>query len=180
MAHRGARKNHSTQKPDKPSDIGVAITNQQHTLKIDRDWFRRLTRYVLESEKELHARISLAFVDNAAIHRLNVQFLQHDYPTDVLTFPLSTSGALTGEIVISTEYAIDEASNAGWDLHCEVSLYVVHGLLHLCGYNDTDEREANIMNDRQIWLLKAFQRMNGGNYGTSVSANQPPAEQRDD
>src|ERR1700753_1213551 len=68
---------------------------------------------VLEGEGVREAKVTLAFVDNAHIHRLNKQFLDHDEPTDVLTFPYSEPGArkLEGEVVIGIEVAREYAAD---------------------------------------------------------------------
>src|SRR5205807_1937747 len=82
--------------------------------------------------------------DNAHIHRLNKQFLQHDEPTDVLTFPYTLPGAKTleGEVAIGYEVAKENAADRGHDVNLELLLYVVHGCLHLCGYYDIDDASA--------------------------------------
>ncbi len=106
-------------------------------------------RAVLEGEGVKACKVTLAFVDNAHIHRLNKQFLNHDEPTDVLTFPYTDPGAKTleGEVVIGYEIATEYAADRNHAVKLELLLYVVHGCLHLCGYSDTDdasEREMRV------------------------------------
>ena len=98
-------------------------------------------RAVLEGEGVKACKVTLAFVDTAHIHRLNKQFLQHDEPTDVLTFPYTDPGAKTleGEVVIGYEVAKENAADRKHDVNLELLLYVIHGCLHLCGYTDTDD-----------------------------------------
>src|SRR5205823_1506484 len=105
---------------------------------IDRARLREVVRTVLEGEHIKDAEISLAFVDSPTIHRLNQRYLQHDEPTDVLSFPLSEPNAakLAGELVIGAEVAKAQAEERGHDVQAELALYVIHGLLHLCGYDD--------------------------------------------
>lgn len=92
-------------------------------------------------------KVTLAFVDNAHIHRLNNQFLKHDEPTDVLTFPYTDPGAKTleGEVVIGYEVAKEYAADRNHDVNLELVLYAIHGALHLCGYDDTDDRSERQM-----------------------------------
>jgi probable rRNA maturation factor len=89
-------------------------------------------RAVFEGEGVGACKVTLAFVDNAHIHRLNNQFLQHDEPTDVLTFPYSDPGAkqLEGEVVIGYAVAQEYAADRKHDTNLELLLYVVHGCLH--------------------------------------------------
>jgi probable rRNA maturation factor len=106
---------------------------------------------VLEGEGVREAKVTLAFVDNAHIHRLNKQFLGHDEPTDVITFPYTDPGAkkLEGEVVIGYEVAKENAADRGHDVGLELALYVVHGCLHLCGYTDTDDKGAARMRAKE-------------------------------
>src|SRR3974390_3430242 len=124
--------------------IKVSVASPQEHVAIDRKRLRDTARAVLEGEGVREAEISLAFVDNPTIHQLNKRYLDHDEPTDVLSFPLSEPGArkLAGELVIGVEVAREQAANRGHDVSAELTLYVVHGLLHLCGYDDKAETEA--------------------------------------
>ena len=108
-------------------------------------------RVVLEGEGVREAAVTLAFVDNAHIHRLNKQFLNHDEPTDVLTFPHSAPGAkkLEGDVVIGYGVAQEYAADRGHAVGPELVLYVVHGCLHLCGYTDADDRAAAEMRKKE-------------------------------
>ena len=108
-------------------------------------------RVVLEGEGVREAAVTLAFVDDAHIHRLNKQFLNHDEPTDVLTFPHSDPGArkLEGDVVIGYGVAQEYAADRGHAVGPELVLYVVHGCLHLCGYTDTDDRGAAEMRAKE-------------------------------
>src|SRR5262245_59788863 len=118
--------------------LHITVASHQTSVPLDRSKLRSAARAVLDGEGMPNAAISLAFVDNPTIHRLNKQFLNHDEPTDVITFPMSRSGATTleGEVVIGVEVGIEEAARRGHDVHTEVTLYLIHGLLHLCGYDD--------------------------------------------
>ena len=115
-------------------------------------------RTVLEGEQVADAEISLAFVDNATIHQLNKRYLNHDEPTDVLSFPLSEPGAkrLAGELVIGAEVAKVQAESRGHDVQAELALYVIHGLLHLCGHDDKTADHATAMRQRERHYLKAL------------------------
>ena len=76
-------------------------------------------------------------------------------PTDVLSFPLSEphSKKLAGELVIGAEVALEQATQRGHDVQAEIALYVIHGLLHLCGFDDKSERAAAAMRKRERHYL---------------------------
>ena len=146
----------------------IAIANSQDCLELDEDFLTQVAERVLAEEEVAAAEISVALVDNATIHELNRQYLNHDYATDVLSFllDLRTGGRRTssesepppilrgrgkrldGEVIISTEMALQDAKNFGWSPREEVVLYLIHGLLHLVGYDDLTSTEQAIMRAR--------------------------------
>lgn len=136
--------------------IQVAIARRYSSAPAPAE-LRRLCRFVLAAEGVAEAEISLAIVDNETIHAINHRHLAHDYPTDVLTFPLSSPGeTLTAEIVVGGEYAESEAAAHGWTPREELLLYVTHGLLHLCGHDDHQASARRRMVARQTELLDGF------------------------
>ena len=120
--------------------LRISIANP-YEYPLDFQRLKDAARAVLEGEGVRACKVTLAFVDNAHIHRLNKQFLKHDEPTDVLTFPYTDPDAksLEGEVVIGYEVAKENAADRGHEAGLELLLYVVHGCLHLCGYDDTDD-----------------------------------------
>jgi probable rRNA maturation factor len=135
----------------------IAIHSPQEIVPIDRGRMREIARAVLEGEDVTEYEISLAFVDNVTIHRLNKQYLDHDEPTDVLSFPYSAANAkkLEGELVLGVEVALEQAKERGHDVQAELALYVIHGLLHLCGYDDKSDKAEKAMRERERHYLKA-------------------------
>ena len=127
----------------------VYITNQQKAVKVPsglRILIRRSCHAVLEAEHfEGPAEISVTFVDDAEIHRLNLQYRGKDQATDVLSFPLGQDGkydvnqetgaAMLGDVVISMERAVEQAALYGHTLQREVAFLTVHSMFHLLGYD---------------------------------------------
>jgi len=134
----------------------ISIHSPQETIPIDRGRVRDIARAVLEGEGVNDYELSVAFVDNPTIHRLNKQYLDHDEPTDVLSFPYSGAGAkkLEGELVIGVEVAKAEADERGHDVQAELALYVIHGLLHLCGYDDKSPGAEKEMREQERYYLQ--------------------------
>jgi rRNA maturation RNase YbeY len=133
-----------------PRQILVADLQDRVRHPIPR--LKRLATAVLDREK-LPGDLSVAFVDRATMRRVNRQFLKHDFDTDVLAFPLG--GPMAGEIVISTDFAAKEAKARGLPVLDEVSRYLVHGILHLAGYDDHDPKKKARMWKRQEAYLTA-------------------------
>jgi probable rRNA maturation factor len=134
----------------------ISIASPQETVAIDRGRMREVVRAVLDGEGVGEYEISLAFVDNPTIHRLNKRYLHHDEPTDVLSFPLSEANAakLSGEVVLGVEVAQAQARERGHDVQAELALYVIHGLLHLCGHDDKSKEAAARMRERERHYLR--------------------------
>lgn len=127
----------------------ISITNQQEIVPIDFKRVRETARVVLESEGEPEAEVNIAFVDNSTIHALNKRYLNHDEPTDVLSFPLSEGKKLSGQLVVGAEVAMREATERGHDVQAELALYVIHGLLHLCGHDDHEDADREKMRESE-------------------------------
>ncbi len=137
----------------------ISIAAPQESVPVDRGRMREVARAVLDGEGVADYEISLAFVDNETVHRLNKRYLDHDEPTDVLSFPLSEPNArkLSGELVVGAEVARDQAAARGHDVQAELGLYVIHGLLHLCGFDDTTDKAAAEMRERERHYLHLLQ-----------------------
>jgi probable rRNA maturation factor len=127
-------------------------------VPVNKAKMRKIVHVVLDAEEIVEWEISLVFGDNPTIHRLNIAYLDHDEPTDVLSFPLSEPGSkkLVGELIIGAETAQIEAAARGHDLHAELALYVIHGLLHLCGYEDQSIAAIRRIRRRERHYLKTL------------------------
>jgi probable rRNA maturation factor len=130
--------------------ISIRIANQQTMVPLDRRLLRRAANAVLRGESIRHAKISLAVVDDAAIRPLNRRYLGHDFATDVLSFLFDRDDSgLEGEIVVSAETARAAAQDFGCPPGDELLLYVVHGMLHLAGYDDQTPRQRAAIQERE-------------------------------
>jgi probable rRNA maturation factor len=136
--------------------IGVSVASPQEIVALEYQRLKECARAVLSGEGVRESKISLAFVDDTTIAGLNKRFLEHEGPTDVITFPLSGQGAkkLEGEVVIGVEVAQREAVDRGHDVNTELCLYVIHGCLHLCGYDDRTPKAAAEMRRKEREYLR--------------------------
>ena len=133
-----------------PNMIRVSVANP-YEYPLDFARVKDAARTVLEGEGVMAAKVTIAFVNNEHIHRLNKQFLNHDEPTDVLSFPYSAPAAKTleGEVVIGYDIAKEYATDRGHEWYVELLLYVIHGCLHLCGQDDLTDRSEEKMRDKE-------------------------------
>jgi probable rRNA maturation factor len=133
--------------------LRVMVANETHAV-IDAQRIESAVEAALSDSPYTEVSVSVAIVDDQAIHELNRQFLGHDYPTDVLSFPLEdASPRLEGEIVVSADTAERCALEAGWRPEDELLLYVVHGALHLAGFEDKEPSDAEEMRARERAVL---------------------------
>lgn len=102
---------------------------------------------VLKGEKKNNAIVSVVYVNKDEILKLNNEYLNHDYYTDVITFSLNEDDTkeIDGEIYICVDIANEQAEEYKVSLSNELSRLAIHGLLHLCGYGDKTEEEQKIM-----------------------------------
>jgi probable rRNA maturation factor len=148
----------------------LSLANQQSAHAVEAKHLIGAARRVLVDSKFKSAKISLAIVDDATIHGLNRQFLNHDWPTDVLSFVLDAADThLNGEVVLSAETAARVAAEGGWSPAKEQLLYVIHGMLHLVGLDDQSEAavrnmraaERFYLQEAGVELPEGFQRLEG-------------------
>lgn len=144
--------------PAHESGIEVEVASTQRTLAVDPRWVVEVVRGVLTLEGVSRAAISVLLVGDAAIRVINARHLSHDWATDVISFLLSEPGelALAGELIVSAEMAASTAAELGGETIPELALYLVHGLLHLCGYDDHSDDDVRAMRRREGEILQAL------------------------
>lgn len=184
------------------SAFEIDISNRQSALHFDEDSLHAAVLKALAIEQVSSAVLSISIVDNPAIHVINRDHLQHDYPTDVISFQLdfvsadelhhddvfedeaddeveefsddeenyadevhdagsgelqnegrAAGASIEGEIIASAEMAATMAGDGKWSPEAELILYVIHGLLHICGYDDLTPEEKCIMRARERAIL---------------------------
>ena len=143
----------------KQSDLSVGVSDLQKVLRISTVRLEQLVRRALVSEGISRAEIGVVLVDDVRIAALHKQWLNKSGPTDVLTFNLSDStrdAPLQGDIVVSTETARSCSRRFGSTPRQELIFYVIHGLLHLTGYDDTTPAQSRAMRARERSLMRAI------------------------
>ena len=140
--------------------MATEVVNRQRRVRIDRKGIAHLADQTLEAVGRSDALITIAFVTDAVIRRLNREYRGKDLSTDVLSFPAegdvrpaakapqeqseSAPGEYLGDVVISADTATLQARESRYSFEREVSELVIHGVLHLCGYDhETDGGEMN-------------------------------------
>ncbi len=135
-------------------DLEILIETELADVNVQR--LRSIVPFMLEREEQRGDwSINVVLVDDAALRELHSRFMGIDEETDVMTFPLgdATPG---GDIVVSVQRATEQAAWFKLTPAQEVEFLVVHGLLHLCGWDDGHESQRAAMLARQAELLRSF------------------------
>ena len=115
--------------------------------------FREVVKEIGFKEKKKLGEICFIFVSEKEIIRINREFLKHDYATDVITFSNSMKLSVGGDIFICPEVIYSNAVNYGSDNYTEIFRVMIHGVLHLVGYNDASAIEKVVMRGREDYYL---------------------------
>lgn len=111
---------------------------------------------VISSENLELGEINYIFCDDDYLHNLNVEYLDHDTLTDVISFDYTVGNIIQGDIYISTERVADNAHDFEVAFSEELHRVMVHGVLHYCGYKDKTEAEAEAMRSMENHYLKVL------------------------
>jgi probable rRNA maturation factor len=129
----------------------VEVVNRQRSKKVDSEKWTRFAVQALDAIGKHGSSVTIAFVSDNTIRRLNKQFRNLDKPTDVLSFPAEEATNL-GDIAISLETAATQAKENGLTFEAEIAQLILHGLLHLSGYDH--ENDNGEMNRLELRLRK--------------------------
>ena len=99
-------------------------------------------------------KVNYIFCDDEYLHQLNVQYLNHDTLTDIISFDYSVGKELHGDIYISVERVKDNAKDFKVSFSEELHRVMIHGILHYCGYKDKTEDDAKVMREKENYYLK--------------------------
>jgi len=137
--------------------LAIEVSNLQGGLPVDEPRLAEAVRMIFSEAGVSHGEVSIAVVDDETIHGLNRRHLDHDEPTDVLSFLLEREAdRLDGELVVSADTAARCAGQFGWSAAEELLLYTIHGALHLVGLDDATADERRRMRRRERQYLRRF------------------------
>lgn len=138
----------------------IHIQNKQKVLPLTRQKAKlnALVHFVTLKEKRRCDEIGIFFITDAAMRKLHKEFFNDDSPTDCISFPVDSENE-TGHTYLGDIFVCPEAAFSYPDPYSETSLYVLHGLLHLLGYDDMDAKSRKIMRKREKTYMTHLRQM---------------------
>ena len=135
----------------------LSIEHAHPSRAVDEETVKALVRHVLEAEDATPVHVSIVLADHDTVRRLNAAYLDHDYNTDVLSFSLQEETASTaeGEVYVDLDTAAERHEEFDTTFEREAYRYVVHGVLHLLGYDDATEEGQETMRALEDEYLEA-------------------------
>lgn len=111
---------------------------------------------VITSENKKEGEINYIFCDDEYLHKINIEYLNHDTLTDIISFDYSMGNELHGDVFVSVERIKDNASDFNVSFEEELKRVLVHGILHYCGYKDKAETEELLMRSKEDEKIAMF------------------------
>lgn len=146
--------------------MSISIQNRQKLLPVDVGRLRRSLKRLLKQIGRSESEVSLLLVDDPQIREINKSYLQRDRPTNVISFAMNEGQfghlhpELLGDIILSVETAARDAASGNIEFMDEVEFLMIHGLLHLSGYNheNVESAEADKMKTKERELFFMLRR----------------------
>ena len=111
---------------------------------------------IVESENKILGEISYIFCDDEYLHSINMQYLNHDTLTDIISFDYTEGDIISGDIFVSIERVVDNAKDFNVSFDEELKRVLAHGVLHYCGYKDKSDEDALLMRTKEEEKIKLF------------------------
>ncbi len=131
--------------------------NYETDFKLDNetqyeDWISR----IIESEGFDEGEINYIFCDDDYLHKINVEYLDHDTLTDIISFDYTVGNVLQGDIFVSVERVKDNANDFNVPFDDELKRVLSHGVLHYCGYKDKSPKDEALMRSKEEEKMQMF------------------------
>ncbi len=151
--------------------FGLSFTNFEIMPSLSKVWFffenknfsfqnrnplKAFIEYIFKTEGKKLGSLNYIFCSDNRLLEINQKFLRHDFYTDIITFDLSDSLAISAEVYISIDRVKQNAKNLGISFKSELHRIIFHGALHLCGYKDKSRREKEKIRKKEDYYLSRY------------------------
>ena len=134
----------------------ISFNYESDFVLILEDVYASWIETIVESENKILGEISYIFCDDDYLHEINVQYLNHDTLTDIISFDYTEGDVISGDIFVSIERVKDNAIDFNVPFEEELKRVLAHGVLHYCGYKDKSDADALLMRSKEDEKIKLF------------------------
>ncbi len=129
-------------------------------IKVDFNKIRNWLVGLINEEGKTLGEINYVFCNDSYLHKINLEFLQHDTLTDIITFPTTNdSEIISSDLFISVDRIMENSELLKLDLNSEFLRVIVHGILHLLGYDDKTEKQILLMREKENTYISKFKNI---------------------
>lgn len=122
-------------------------------IKLHKKVVKNAFDFIIKSEQKFPGEISVIFCSDNYLLKINEQYLNHNYYTDIVTFNYVENSVISGDLFISVHRVDENANQMGVNFNEELYRVMFHGMLHLCGYNDKTNAEKKVMREKEDFYL---------------------------
>lgn len=120
---------------------------------LDSKFFNNWLLATCKEENKILDEVNLIFCSDEYLLKMNIEYLQHDYYTDIISFDYCEEDRILGDLFISKDRVLDNSIQNNVSFMSELQRVIVHGVLHLCGYKDKTDEESKIMRQKEDYYL---------------------------
>lgn len=135
----------------------MILFNYEIDFKLaDEDRFKEWICTIIRSEKHVVGEVNYIFCDDDYLHAINMQYLNHDTLTDIISFDYTEGDVVSGDIFISIERVVENAKDFSVSFDEELKRVLAHGVLHYCGYKDKTKQDEVLMRQKEDEKILLF------------------------
>jgi rRNA maturation RNase YbeY len=132
-------------------DIDFILANQ--------DIIQKWINLIIEQEKNVLSYINYIFCSDTYLHKINLEYLEHDTLTDIITFPYTEAPPIESDVFISIDRVKENAKIFNASFERELYRVIIHGVLHLCGYSDKDDESKKLMRKKEDEAIQILEKL---------------------
>ena len=131
----------------------IAFNNEIEFKLENKDDLQEWITQTIEKERYKLGEVNYIFCSDEQLLEKNIEFLNHDTYTDIISFDYTLGNLISGDIFISIDRVTENSNSFKTSFNDELNRVMIHGILHYCGYNDKSEEEKNLMRSKEDYYL---------------------------